>query len=75
MLLRIGHPVGAILPIIVLAGGLALVPQQTSAKPEYTHITKQECSYCHTSLRDRKLTEAGIWFRKHRTLYGLQARL
>jgi hypothetical protein len=58
------------LPVIVLAGGVALIPRNAAAKPEYTHITKQECGYCHASLRDRKLTEAGIYFRKHRTLKG-----
>jgi hypothetical protein len=57
-------------PVIVLAGGLALVRQESAAKPEYTHVTKQECGYCHASLRDRKLTEAGLYFRKHRTLKG-----
>lgn len=61
---------GAVVPVILLGGGLALTPQVTSAKPEYTHVTKQECAYCHASLRDRKLTEAGLYFRKHRTLKG-----
>jgi hypothetical protein len=61
---------GVIAPLIVLAGGLGLVPKEISAKPEYTHITKQECAYCHASLRDRKLTEAGLYFRKHRSLKG-----
>jgi hypothetical protein len=64
------HRFRVIAPLIVLAGGLVVVPKEISAKPEYTHITKQECGYCHASLRDRKLTEAGIYFRKHRTLKG-----
>lgn len=57
-------------PAVVLAAGLALLPRETAAKPEYTHVTKQECAYCHASLRDRKLTEAGQYFRKHHTLKG-----
>lgn len=61
---------GLVAPGIILAGGLALLPQTTLAKPEYTQITKQECAYCHASLRDRKLTEAGLYFRTHRTLKG-----
>ena len=58
----------------ILAAGFALLPQPSLAKPEYTHITKQECAYCHASLRDRKLTEAGIYYRQHRTLKGFQPR-
>lgn len=64
---RLVHAIG---PVIVLAAGFAFLPQKISAKPEYTHVTKQECAYCHASLRDRKLTEAGVYFRKHRTLKG-----
>ena len=56
--------------LAALALAAALAPPEASAKPEYTHIVKQECAYCHASLKDRKLTEAGIYFRKHRTLKG-----
>jgi hypothetical protein len=56
--------------ILVTTGVLAFLPQKLPAKPEFTHVTKQECAYCHASLRDRKLTEAGLYFRKHRTLKG-----
>jgi hypothetical protein len=57
-------------PALAAAGVILLLPPGLWAKPEYTHITKQECSYCHASLKDRKLTEAGLYFREHRTLKG-----
>jgi hypothetical protein len=59
-----------LVPILAAFGLLALLPRKSAAKPEFTHVTKQECAYCHASLRDRKLTEAGLYFRKHRTLKG-----
>jgi hypothetical protein len=59
-----------LIPILAAFGLLAFLPQNSPAKPEFTHVTKQECAYCHASLRDRKLTEAGLYFRKHRTLKG-----
>jgi hypothetical protein len=63
-------PFQTLVPIEAAFGLFVFLPQKSSAKPEFTHITKQECAYCHASLRDRKLTEAGLYFRKHRTLKG-----
>jgi len=53
----------------VLCCGLLLVPRTTSAKPEYTRMADQECAYCHVP-KTRKLTDAGIYYRQHRTLKG-----
>jgi hypothetical protein len=53
----------------VLFGGLLLVPVTTSAKPEYTRMTNQDCVYCHVP-KSRKLTDAGVYYRQHRTLKG-----
>ncbi|MGD1071901.1 MAG: hypothetical protein ABSB15_17350 [Bryobacteraceae bacterium] len=53
----------------VLACGLLLVPATSSGKPEYTRMTNQECNYCHVP-NSRKLTDAGLYYRKHRTLKG-----
>jgi hypothetical protein len=39
------------------------------ARPEYTRRTKKECLYCHPA-DSFKLTEAGEYYRDHRTLDG-----
>ena len=60
--------------VVAVAAVILLLPTGLAAKPEYTHVTKQECGYCHASLKDRKLTEAGLYFRQHRTLKGLTSK-
>jgi hypothetical protein len=56
----------------VLAGGFLVVPETTSAKPEYGRMTDRDCDYCHVP-KTRKLTEAGTYYRQHRTLKGFKA--
>jgi hypothetical protein len=46
-----------------------LVPESGSAKPEYSRMTDQDCAYCHVP-KSRKLTDAGVYYRQHRTLKG-----
>jgi len=53
----------------ILFGLLLLIPKSTSAKPEYSRMTDQDCAYCHVS-KTRKLTDAGVYYRQHRTLKG-----
>ena len=48
---------------------LLLIPSTTTAKPEYTRMTDQDCVYCHVP-KSRKLTDAGTYYRQHRTLKG-----
>jgi hypothetical protein len=55
--------------LLLLVGLLLMVPQSTSAKPEYSRMTDQECGYCHVP-NSRKLTDAGTYYRQHRTLKG-----
>jgi hypothetical protein len=58
-----------IVSVPVLIGGLILIPKDTSAKPEYSRMTDQDCAYCHEP-KSRKLTNAGVYYRQHRTLKG-----
>jgi hypothetical protein len=53
----------------VLIAGLLLVPASTSAKPEYSRMTDRDCAYCHEP-KSRKLNDAGVYYRRHRTLKG-----
>ena len=60
--------------VVVLAGVacglLLLVTAGTGeARPEYTRRTKKECLYCHPPDSFR-LTDAGEYYRDHRTLDG-----
>jgi hypothetical protein len=51
--------------IFLLAAGAG------EARPDYTRRTKKECLYCHPADSFR-LTEAGEYYRQHRTLDGYQ---
>jgi len=57
------------LPLVV--GGILLTPAKTSAKPEYGRMTDRDCAYCHVA-KTRKLTDAGTYYRQHRTLKGFK---
>ncbi len=58
-----------IVSAMVLCVGLLLIPRSSSAKPEYTRMTDKDCVYCHVP-KTRKLTDAGLFYRQHRTLKG-----
>jgi hypothetical protein len=60
-----------LLPPVLLCGFL-LVPEPGTAKPEYGRMTDRDCDYCHVP-KTRKLTDAGNYYRQHRTLKGFKA--
>ncbi len=62
-----------ILPLVILGGGVMLVPLNAPAIPRYTTVTKQQCLYCHVSMVNKTLlNEAGEYYRHHHTLDGYQ---
>jgi hypothetical protein len=56
---------------VAISGGaiLLLAAGTGEARPDYTRRTKKECLYCHPPDSFR-LTEAGEYYRDHRTLDG-----
>lgn len=54
---------------IACASLIVSYPMRGEARPEYTRRTKKECQYCHPPDSFR-LTEAGEYYRDHRTLDG-----
>jgi hypothetical protein len=58
-----------VVSVSVLICGLFMVPETTTAKPEYSRMTDQDCAYCHVP-KSRKLTDAGTYYRQHRTMKG-----
>jgi hypothetical protein len=62
-----------ILPGLVLAVGLGLfsMPQPSLANPDFTKRTGKQCTYCHVGSWDSgKYTEAGQYFKEHRSFKG-----
>lgn len=62
-----------LLPGALLAAGLGVVslPQPSRANPDFTKRTGKKCVYCHVGSWDSgKYTEAGQYFKEHRTLKG-----
>jgi hypothetical protein len=67
-----------ILPRMVLAAGLGLFsrPQPSLASPDFTKRTGKQCTYCHVGSWDSgKFTEAGQYFKEHRTFKGYVPKL
>jgi len=67
-----------ILPGMVLAAGLGLFsrPQPSLASPNFTKRTGKQCTYCHVGSWDSgKFTEAGQYFKEHRTFKGYVPKL
>ena len=67
-----------ILPGMVLAAvfGLFSVPQPSLASPDFTKRTGEQCTYCHVGSWDfGKFTEAGQYFKEHRTFKGYVPKL
>jgi hypothetical protein len=54
-----------ILPTGILAAGLFINAQTSSAVPEFARKTKKECSFCHPP-DSWNLTEAGKYNRDHK---------
>ena len=62
-----------IVPVLVLAAGLAVVPRTSFAIQRYSTLTKQPCAYCHVNMVNKLLlTEAGKYYQKHHTFDGYQ---
>ena len=66
-------PFKCILPGMVLALGLGMffMAQPSQANPDFTKRTGKKCVYCHVGAWDSgKYTEAGQYFKEHRTFTG-----
>ncbi len=62
-------------PALVLAAGMLVNSTTSFAKPEDTKKTKKPCSYCHVSAKaGKELTEAGKYYKEHKTLDGYEAK-
>ena len=62
-----------ILPGMALAVGLGLftMSQPSQANPDFTKRTGKQCAYCHVGSWDSgKYTEAGQYFKEHRSFKG-----
>ena len=67
------HNLATILaPAVVLGLGWLWNPSPSSARPDYTRRTKQDCRYCHPP-GGWFLNDAGRYFEKNRTLNGYKA--
>lgn len=65
-----------IVPAAVLAAGMMLSSSPSYAKKEYSVATKKACKYCHVDAmskdpaKQKELTEAGNFYKAHKTLDG-----
>jgi hypothetical protein len=60
-------------PLLILAGGLALMPRSSFAIQRYTTLTKQQCTFCHVNMINKLLlTDAGKYYQKHHTFDGYE---
>lgn len=64
-----------VLPALVLAGGLVVSSTSSYGKPEYVKTTKKACTFCHvdSKAKPKELTEAGKYFKEHKSLDGFKA--
>jgi hypothetical protein len=67
--MRMRRLVLLIAPTGVLMAALFFDARASVARPDYTRKTKKECQYCHPP-DSFQLTEAGKYYRDHRTLDG-----
>ncbi len=68
-------PTKQVVPVVALflcwAGLTMLVPQRAQANPDFTKKTGKKCLYCHIGdWTSGKFTEAGEYYREHRTFKG-----
>ncbi len=68
-----------IVPAFLLIAGWVLAPRASVARPSYTKMERKECAYCHLAeggkisyAGEMKLTDAGRYYKDHRTLKGFQ---
>lgn len=59
-------------PAIILLGGFLVSSTLSYGKPEYTKATKKACSICHvdSKAKPKELTEAGKYYKEHKSLEG-----
>jgi len=56
---------------VVLTLGLLSMTKTSQALPDYTKVTKKQCNYCHEGTPNSgKYTDAGQYYREHRSLKG-----
>lgn len=54
----------------ILAGAAFLLSRFAIATPEYAKKEEKQCIYCHTAVGKPDLSEAGKYYREHKTLEG-----
>jgi len=59
-------------PATILLGGMVVSSTLSFAKPEYVKATKKACAYCHvdSKAKPKELTEAGKYYKEHKSLEG-----
>jgi hypothetical protein len=59
-------------PGIILLAGLLASTTLSFGKPEYVKATKKSCVFCHvdSKAKPKDLTEAGKYYKEHKTLEG-----
>ena len=63
------------IPGIVLGAGLFLLPQRSPANADYTKMTGKKCVFCHVGdWGSGKFTDAGLYYREHKTFRGFVAK-
>jgi hypothetical protein len=59
-----------IVPVGLLALVLVLAAKPSAARPLFSTRTKQKCVFCHPADKWDQLTDAGEYYKQHRTLDG-----
>ena len=64
------------LPAAILLGGFLVSTTSSYGKPEFTKATKKACAFCHvdSKAKPKELTEAGKYYKEHKTLEGFNAK-
>ena len=59
-------------PAAMLMGGFLAVSTVSFGKPEYVKATKKPCTFCHvdSKAKPKELTEAGKYYKEHKSLEG-----
>ena len=63
-------------PAAILLSGFLVSTTLSYGKPEYTKATKKACAFCHvdSKAKPKDLTEAGKFYKEHKTLEGYAAK-
>lgn len=61
-----------VVPATILVGGFLVSATLSFGKAEYVKATKKPCAYCHvdSKAKPKELTEAGKFYKDHKTLEG-----